>query len=148
MAVSVKIANEEERKAAFDLRYKAFVIDEGVTEDEEFDALDKTATHIVALQNGKVVGCCRISEENGIGKISRLVVDKYLRRQGISKEIVIFAELLLFQSCNMIVVHAHVYVQKLYTGLSYNVIGDQFVEDGSLVVRLEKQKPEISTMLL
>ena len=141
MAVTVKIADKEELKVAYSLRHKAFVIDEGVEEEEEFDALDKTAVHIVAIQNGIVVGCCRVYEEDSVGKISRLVVDKSLRRQGISKQIVLFAESLLFQSCSLITVHAHVYVQKLYTGLGYDCIGDQFMEDGSLVVKLEKRKP-------
>ena len=138
--IVLKTAKDNEVKEAFSLRYQAFVIDEGVKEEEEFDDLDSTATHIVALLSDKVVGCCRSYHENGFGKISRLVVEKSVRRQGISTKIVLYAERLLFLNSPRIVVHAHVYVSKLYTTLGYTIIGDQFMEDGSLVVKLQKEK--------
>ena len=53
--------------AAFALRREVFVIEQQIPESEEFDADDLTATHLVAIAAGNVVGTLRITALPGGG---------------------------------------------------------------------------------
>lgn len=66
---------------AFELR-RAVFIEEQQVEDEEFDAYDLTATHIVAIVEGAVVGTLRLIETPEHTKIGRVAIAKSVRGHG------------------------------------------------------------------
>jgi len=70
--------------AAFALRREVFIIEQQIPESEEFDADDLTATHLVAIASGNVVGTLRIIHAAEHAKIGRVVVSKLWRGKGIS----------------------------------------------------------------
>ncbi|KQV03206.1 acetyltransferase [Devosia sp. Root413D1] len=70
--------------AAFALRREVFVIEQQIPEAEEFDADDLTATHLVAIAAGNVVGTLRIIWTPEHVKLGRVVVAQLWRGQGIS----------------------------------------------------------------
>lgn len=70
--------------AAFALRREVFVIEQRIPESEEFDADDLTATHLVAIAAGNVVGTLRIIYAPEHAKLGRVVVSKLWRGRGIS----------------------------------------------------------------
>lgn len=70
--------------AAFALRREVFVIEQAIPESEEFDADDLTATHLVAIAAGNVVGTLRIIYQPEHAKIGRVVVSQLWRGRGIS----------------------------------------------------------------
>lgn len=70
--------------AAFALRREVFVIEQQIPESEEFDADDLTATHLVAIAAGNVVGTLRIIDAPEHAKLGRVVVAKAWRGKGIS----------------------------------------------------------------
>ena len=70
--------------AAFALRREVFVIEQQIPEAEEFDADDLTATHLVAIAAGNVVGTLRIISAPEHVKLGRVVVAQLWRGQGIS----------------------------------------------------------------
>lgn len=77
--------------AAFALRREVFVIEQRIPEAEEFDADDLTATHVVAIAAGNVVGTLRIIWMPEHVKLGRVVVSALWRGQGISTRLLRFA---------------------------------------------------------
>ena len=70
---------------ALALRRDVFVGEQHVPADEEFDSYDLTATHVVALDEGDVVGALRILYLPEHVKIGRVVVGRHARGRGISR---------------------------------------------------------------
>ncbi len=77
--------------AGFALRREVFVIEQQIPEAEEFDADDLTATHVVAIAAGNVVGTLRIIWTDELVKLGRVVVSQLWRGQGISTRLLRFA---------------------------------------------------------
>lgn len=71
---------------AFALR-RAVFIDEQQVQDEEFDELDRTAAHFVAIVAGDVVGTLRLIATSEHMKIGRVAVAKSARGSGIGRQL-------------------------------------------------------------
>jgi predicted GNAT family N-acyltransferase len=71
--------------AAFALRRDVFVHEQKVPPEEELDAHDVTATHLVAILDGEVVGTLRIVFLAEHAKIGRVAVNRHYRGRGIAK---------------------------------------------------------------
>jgi predicted GNAT family N-acyltransferase len=71
--------------AAFALRREVFVYEQNVPPEEEFDALDVTATHFVAIIEGEVVGAMRLIFTDEHAKIGRVVVHRHFRGRGVAR---------------------------------------------------------------
>lgn len=69
---------------AFALRREVFVIEQRIPEAEEFDVLDLTARHLVAVAAGHVVGTLRLIACEGYVKIGRVAVGQAFRGRGIA----------------------------------------------------------------
>lgn len=76
---------------ALALRRDVFVGEQHVPAEEEFDAYDLTATHVVALDDGDVVGALRILFLPEHVKIGRVVVGRHARGRGIARKMMEFA---------------------------------------------------------
>jgi predicted GNAT family N-acyltransferase len=68
---------------AFALRREVF-IDEQRVQDDEFDADDLTATHVVAIGEGAVVGTLRIIAMDEHTRIGRVAVRRDWRGRGVA----------------------------------------------------------------
>lgn len=73
------------------LRREVFVHEQHVPPEEEFDAYDLTATHVVALDDGNVVGTLRILFLDEHVKFGRVVVAASARGRGIATRLMRFA---------------------------------------------------------
>ncbi|UCC94030.1 MAG: GNAT family N-acetyltransferase [Thermoplasmata archaeon] len=95
--------DEEEVEHAFDIRREVFVVEQGYTEEQEFDEAEPLALHVLAqLIPGcattpgaaRHLGAARLlldsSEDPPIAYVSRLSVLKFARRMGLGKAIVEF----------------------------------------------------------
>jgi len=76
---------------AFALRREVFVVEQQIAEDEEFDAHDLTARHLVALSEGHVAGTLRLIAEAETVRIGRVAVAQAFRGQGIAAAMMRFA---------------------------------------------------------
>lgn len=72
----------------FGLRRKVFIDEQNVPAEEEFDADDLTAVHIVAIRNGDVLGCLRVIVDDDHVKIGRVVVARQARGAGIASRMI------------------------------------------------------------
>jgi predicted GNAT family N-acyltransferase len=74
--------------AAFNLRREVFVVEQNVPQEEELDAEDMTATHVVAILAGEVVGTLRLLHKAEHIKIGRVAVRRDFRGQGIARAMI------------------------------------------------------------
>ncbi len=86
--MSVKISITEDRKTCFRLRFEVFVEEQGVPVEEEIDALDDTATHLLAVLDDSPIGTARIVFDADTAKIGRVCVTKAGRGTGLGKALI------------------------------------------------------------
>ncbi len=67
----------------FRLRRQVFIAEQRVPADEEFDALDLTAHHLVAVLDGSVCGVLRVLADTDPIKIGRVAVAQEARGRGV-----------------------------------------------------------------
>jgi ElaA protein len=65
------------------LRRVVFIEEQNVPEAEEVDGRDSEALHLLAMLDGRPVGCARILITGETGKIGRVCVLRQMRGQGI-----------------------------------------------------------------
>jgi len=122
--------------AAFALRREVFVIEQQIPEAEEFDADDLTATHVVAIAAGNVVGTLRIIWSSEHVKIGRVVVSALWRGQGISTRLLRFAmDLARERGENRFYLTAQHDKLAVYEKLGFVAFGEPF-DDGSGILHL------------
>jgi predicted GNAT family N-acyltransferase len=68
----------------FRLRREVFIIEQKVPPEEEFDADDLTASHVVAIIRGDVCGVLRVIEAENYMKIGRVVTGMPWRGMGVA----------------------------------------------------------------
>ncbi|NKX38909.1 GNAT family N-acetyltransferase [Tritonibacter mobilis] len=86
MSLSIDVTQDLE--ACLKLRFEVFVDEQGVPVEEERDALDDTATHLLALQDGTPVGTARIVFQDDTAKIGRVCVVKTARGTGLGANLI------------------------------------------------------------
>ena len=75
----------KERGALRDIRQQVFILEQGVPQNLEWDALDDGAEHFVAYMGSDAVGCARLVEHK---KITRMAVLQAYRKQGVGRKII------------------------------------------------------------
>ncbi len=117
---------------ALALRREVFVGEQHVPPDEEFDAHDFTATHIVALLDGDVVGALRVLFLPEHVKFGRVVVARSARGQGIATRMMHFAmDLARDRGETRFYLTAQSDKLALYEKLGFVAFGEEF-EDGGM----------------
>ena len=117
---------------ALALRREVFVGEQHVPPDEEFDAYDFTATHVVALLDGDVVGALRVLFLPEHVKFGRVVVARSARGQGIATRMMHFAmDLARDRGETRFYLTAQSDKLALYEKLGFVAFGEEF-EDGGM----------------
>ena len=132
---------EAERQAAFDLRVRVFVQEQGVPVGEELDEDDETAIHAIALLNGKLIGTGRVvCADSGQARIGRMAVERGWRRKGVGGGILLaLEEAARSRGMSASVLHAQTYVEGFYSSHGYVGEGNPFLEVGIEHVRMSKR---------
>jgi predicted GNAT family N-acyltransferase len=133
------VTDERQRAQAFEIRRRVFQDEQGVPADEEFDADDERATHVLALVDDTPAGTGRIVFHADYAKIGRMAVLKAARRCGVGRA-VMDALTRVAAGCGVtqLVLHAQVPAIPFYTVLGFHVIGDEFMEAGIPHRRMER----------
>ncbi|MBI4200969.1 MAG: GNAT family N-acetyltransferase [Chloroflexi bacterium] len=141
MAILVKRAESpQELEGVRSLRLRVFVEEQGVPREMELDALDATALHAVAVQDGAIVGTGRlILDAPAHGVIGRMAVSLPLRRQGIGTDVLAFLEDCAHSlGIQRITLHAQSYVKEFYSCRGYQEEGEPFLEAGIQHIQMSK----------
>ncbi len=107
------------------IRIDVFVTEQGF--DEEFDDIDHSAIHIVAYDDDKAVGTCRIfpSEEGGTFFLGRIAVVFEYRGKGLGRYLINQAETVASErGARRIKLHSQCRVINFYERCGYITIGD------------------------
>jgi predicted GNAT family N-acyltransferase len=140
-ATVARVERPEDLEAAFALRFAVFVEEQGVAPELELDALETNPTHLVAREDGAVVGTLRWREVTpGVGKVERVAVRRDRRGQGVG---VLLMEAVLAElaaaGLREAVLHAQVTARAFYERLGFRAEGEPFEEDGIAHVRMMRR---------
>jgi predicted GNAT family N-acyltransferase len=131
---------DDEVTAALALRESIFCGEQGVSFEADQDGRDAEATHIVAVEDGVVVGTCRLLFRGTIARLGRLAVERDRRGDGVAAAILEEADRVATQAgAHTIALHAQTYAQELYERAGYDEHGPTFVEEGIEHVAMEKR---------
>ncbi len=124
----VSWADEQARLVA--IRREVFILEQGVPEVLEWDELDSSAEHFLAMaaSGNAAVGTARLLPS---GQIGRIAVLRDWRRQGIGTEL-LRACLARAAALGMaeVFLHAQLTAVPLYTAQGFQVEGGTFLEAG------------------
>jgi len=86
--MSLSIAVTDDLDTCLKLRFEVFVDEQGVPVEEERDALDDTATHLLAMLDGTPVGTARVVFHGDTAKIGRVCVVTSARGTGLGARLI------------------------------------------------------------
>ncbi len=113
------------------LRRDVFILEQHVPAAEEFDSYDLTATHLVAILDGDVVGALRILFLDEHVKIGRVVVARAARGQGIATRLMRYAmDFARARGATKFYLTAQIDKLALYEKLGFVAFGEQFQDGG------------------
>jgi predicted GNAT family N-acyltransferase len=131
--------DQRELAAALELRHDVFCIEQGVPEHDELDGRDPEGIHLVAVQNGELLGTCRIVMVGTTAQLSRLAVKISARRRGIATALLDLAEAeTRLGGGRRLVLHAQMYAVELYEQAGYRGRGRVFREAGIEHIAMER----------
>ena len=131
---------EDEVAAALALREQVFCGEQGVSFEADQDGRDPEATHIVAVEDGRVIGTCRLVFRGSVARLGRLAVERGRRGDGVAGAILERADVVAADAgAEAIALHAQTYAQNLYERAGYEEQGPTFVEEGIEHVAMEKR---------
>jgi predicted GNAT family N-acyltransferase len=139
--VDVRLARDRrEVDQALALREQVFCVEQGVELAADRDGLDDQAIQIVAVEDGRVIGTCRVLVDDEVGRLGRMAVEARSRSRGVGKEILAAAERSARDAgARLMRLHAQRYVEDMYEAAGYTPYGDPFVEEGIPHVSMEKR---------
>jgi predicted GNAT family N-acyltransferase len=131
---------DDEVAAALALRSRVFCDEQGVSFEADQDGRDPEATHIVAVDDGVVIGTCRLLFRSSMARLGRLAVERDRRGDGVAAAILRECERVASAAgADTIALHAQTYALTLYENAGYAEYGPPFVEEGIEHVAMEKR---------
>ena len=134
---------KRELTQAMAVRRAVFIVEQKIDEAEEYDGLDDTSLHFIALSNEKVVGTARVRfpfPSPEYAKIERMAVLKEFRRCGVGTGILACVEKELNgRRVSVAVLHAQITAAPFYESQGYRPIGVHFYEAGIEHYKMEKK---------
>ena len=136
----VREAGANEVGAALALREAVFCGEQGVSLADELDGRDDEAVHLVAIEDGAVVGTCRLLVEGTTVMLGRMAVAPAARGRGLSRALLDEADARArVLGAQRIALAAQLAVQDLYERAGYEPYGDVFLDAGIEHVMMAKR---------
>jgi predicted GNAT family N-acyltransferase len=129
-SISIQPANSADlRKAIFGVRRAVFVVEQNVSESEEYDEYETSSTHFAAFKDDLVVGTCRYRSTTSGTKLERFAVLEEYRGNGVGESLVAHClDLVGEEAC--VYLHAQIQVVDFYAQFGFEKEGAQFEEAG------------------
>ena len=119
-------------KQVIDLRFNILFKPYSKIDKYNYDELDDVSFHLIALSNDRVVGYSRITNINGKGKITNVVVDTEYIKRGIGLEMlkrhIIKAEM---NDINYLYLNARLDTVNFYNKVGFKCKGSTFLSEKS-----------------
>jgi predicted GNAT family N-acyltransferase len=123
--------DESEVDAALALRYEVFCTEQGVSLQEERDGRDGEALHLLVVDDGEVVGTCRLLIEGSDVKLGRMAVATSHRGRGLAAALLAEADAQARElHARRIVLAAQLTARAVYERAGYAPYGEVFLDAG------------------
>ncbi|MFC7062823.1 GNAT family N-acetyltransferase [Halobacillus seohaensis] len=132
MNVDIRTAKtESEIKDAFAVREAVFVNEQNVSIDDERDALDETATHIVGYVDEQPLIASRLRFVDDYGKFERICVVKSRRGLTLGKQVIQHMEnVTKATGYYKAKLNSQTHAEGFYQSLGYETVSDEFIDAG------------------
>lgn len=122
------------------LREQVFIDEQKINREEEFEGNESKHVHCCLYRSGRLVAYARTCRDESTAYISRVAVDMRMRKNGLGREIMFWAEIEARKlGCTEVVLHAQIHVKLFYEKLGYIIIGEEFIEAGIPHIKMIKK---------
>lgn len=129
--MSFRIAQTQDFQTCLDLRIRVFVQEQGIPLEEELDALDPLAVHLLAWDGDRAVGTARVVMDGDTGKIGRICVVPQARGVGLGRDLVLAGmDVLRRHGADTVHLAAQVPALGFYETLGFAAYGPEFDDGG------------------
>lgn len=110
------------------IRERVFIDEQGVSPEQEWDSLDASAIHFLAIEDGYAMGTARLLPDGNIGRVSVLKEWRGLKvGEALMHAAIATAEQ---RGLNQQTLTAQVHAARFYERLGFKTISDEFIEAG------------------
>ncbi len=132
-------ADRARMEQAFAIRRRVFIEEQRVPEEIELDADDARALHVLALEDGRAVGCGRMVAHADYAKIGRMAVLRERRGAGVGRAMLEFLVASARErGFRRAVLDAQLHAEGFYLKLGFTAVGEVFEEAGIMHRRMER----------
>jgi predicted GNAT family N-acyltransferase len=125
---------------ALELRRRVFHDEQGIRPEADQDGRDGDAVHVIAVEDGALVGTCRLVMVGEVAMLGRLAVERSDRRSGVGRAVLEAAERAARAAgARRVALHAQLPVRHFYERSGYSTYGEIFEEEGIDHVAMEKR---------
>lgn len=143
MSVVVREAAPDELEPLLLLREEVFCAEQGVPLDEERDAYDAVAVHLVAFAGAELVGTCRLVAGDALWKLGRMAVRRAARGTGVGMALLVEAErVAAARGARRLGFTAQMHAIGFYRRGGYRTLGGVFDDAGIPHVWMERPLAE------
>lgn len=114
------------------LRRIVFIEEQGVSEADEVDGLDDQAIHLLALVDGRPLGCARLLVQGETGKVGRVCVLAEARGTGLGAALMRAAveEFRKLPGVTRVKLGAQTHALGFYERLGFTAFGPEYLDAG------------------
>lgn len=125
------------------LRREAFVIEQGIPEDFEFDALDEHAVHLVVYLDDEPIATGRVAHNGEEVVLARLCVKKEARGVGIGDLAVKLLLIKAFATADAVAVKAQTRYRGFYERYGFQAVGAPFYSNGIEHIKMKADRDAV-----
>ena len=134
-----RVRSEAELHAALALREAVFCGEQGVTLAGDQDGRDREAVQLIAVEDGAVIGTCRVLVQDGDAKFGRLAVRRDRRGRGIGSALLQAAEAeAVAAGARRMGLAAQTSAMGLYAAAGFSPYGAEYEDEGIPHRNMEK----------
>ncbi len=135
----IKATTPAELADVYAIRRRVFIEEQRVPEEIEMDEDDARALHVLALEDGRAIGCGRMVVHGDEAKIGRMAVLPERRGQGAGARILEFlVEAARARGYRQAILHAQLHAEGFYLKYGFTPVGEIFDEAGIPHRRMER----------
>jgi predicted GNAT family N-acyltransferase len=129
-----------QRTAAFDIRRRVFIEEQGIPEAEEWDDADATATHFLALDGDAPAATARLIAHGDTAKIGRVAVMPSHRGTGLGRDLMLhILKHARDAGFTASIVESQLYAIPFYERLGYVAEGPDYDDGSGILHRLMRR---------
>ncbi len=115
-----------------ELRRVVFILEQGVSLEDEVDGRDGEARHLLAWADGVAVGTARLLVEGDVGKIGRVCVLEQARGMGMGADLIRFAVEVFrgVPGVRKVKLGAQIHALGFYERLGFVAVGPVYMDAG------------------